>query len=197
MRKNILVILSMIFVIPVVFCACSVTKDLTVQSYLEDRARVDQGLSEGNSGYLVGAPSVDELSVPRKKTRKMFVVEVSKPANEIDEKVYEYEGKGMSKPQEIRKRVRQIPDVSDPPVIDIDFGDDLNIDEDEFEPGPAAEDQSGFVEYVVQKEDTLQKISKKFYDSYSKWHVIFEANRDRIKNPDALKTGITIRIPNL
>jgi nucleoid-associated protein YgaU len=51
--------------------------------------------------------------------------------------------------------------------------------------------------YVVEKDDTLQKISKKVYGSYSKWTKIYDANRDVIKDPNFLKAGITLKIPAL
>ncbi|MBN1869684.1 MAG: LysM peptidoglycan-binding domain-containing protein [Candidatus Omnitrophica bacterium] len=50
-------------------------------------------------------------------------------------------------------------------------------------------------EYTVQKGDTLQKISKKFYDSYSKWPKIYEANKSVISDPDKIKPGIVLQIP--
>jgi nucleoid-associated protein YgaU len=52
-----------------------------------------------------------------------------------------------------------------------------------------------FQEYTVEKGDTLQKISKKFYDSYSKWPGIYEANKDVIADPNNIKPGIVLQIP--
>jgi nucleoid-associated protein YgaU len=52
-------------------------------------------------------------------------------------------------------------------------------------------------DYVVEKDDTLQKISKKVYGSYSKWTKIYDANREAIKDPNFLKAGITLKIPAL
>ncbi len=53
------------------------------------------------------------------------------------------------------------------------------------------------VSYVVQKDDTLQKIAKRSYGSYSKWTKIYDANRDVIKDPNFLKPGVTLKIPAL
>ncbi len=50
--------------------------------------------------------------------------------------------------------------------------------------------------YVVRKGDTLSKISKIYYGSPNKWYKIYEANRDLLDNPDVLKPGIKLRIPN-
>ena len=52
-----------------------------------------------------------------------------------------------------------------------------------------------FTQYTVEKDDTLQKIAKKFYDSYSKWTRIYEANKSAIPDPDRIKSGTVLQIP--
>ena len=49
--------------------------------------------------------------------------------------------------------------------------------------------------YVIQKGDTLSKISQKFYGTTKKWKAIYDANRDRINNINNLKVGTQIVIP--
>ena len=49
--------------------------------------------------------------------------------------------------------------------------------------------------YTVQKDDTLQKISKKIFGTYGKWYKIYEANKDKIKNPNILKPGTVLDYP--
>ena len=44
--------------------------------------------------------------------------------------------------------------------------------------------------------DTLSKIAKREYGDASKWHRIYEANKDTIKNPDLIYPGQTFKIPN-
>ncbi|MEO8504697.1 MAG: LysM peptidoglycan-binding domain-containing protein [Acidobacteriota bacterium] len=51
--------------------------------------------------------------------------------------------------------------------------------------------------YTVVSGDSLSKIAKHFYGKASLWPKIFEANKDQIKNPDLIKVGQTLRIPNL
>ncbi len=51
------------------------------------------------------------------------------------------------------------------------------------------------VQYTVEKDDTLQKISQKFYNSYSKWTRIYEANKSAIPDPDRIKSGTVLQIP--
>jgi nucleoid-associated protein YgaU len=67
------------------------------------------------------------------------------------------------------------------------------------EPAQAAVGQGNTLptQYTVQKDDTLQKISKKFYGSYSKWTGIYDANKDKIRDPNFLKPGVILTIPAL
>ena len=49
--------------------------------------------------------------------------------------------------------------------------------------------------YTVVAGDTLSKIAKHEYGDASKWHAIYEANKDTIKNPDLIYPGQTFKIP--
>jgi nucleoid-associated protein YgaU len=50
--------------------------------------------------------------------------------------------------------------------------------------------------YIVRKGDTLSRISRIYYGSPNKWYKIYEANRDQLNDPDMLKPGMKLRIPN-
>ena len=50
--------------------------------------------------------------------------------------------------------------------------------------------------YTVVAGDSLSKIAKHFYSDASKYMRIFEANKDQLKNPDLIKPGQTLRIPD-
>jgi nucleoid-associated protein YgaU len=43
--------------------------------------------------------------------------------------------------------------------------------------------------------DSLSKIAKREYGDASKWHRIFEANRDKIQNPDLIQPGQVLNLP--
>ncbi|MCM2316244.1 MAG: LysM peptidoglycan-binding domain-containing protein, partial [Thermoanaerobaculia bacterium] len=43
--------------------------------------------------------------------------------------------------------------------------------------------------------ETLSKISKKYYGDATKYMKIFEANKDILKNPDLIKVGQKLKIP--
>lgn len=49
--------------------------------------------------------------------------------------------------------------------------------------------------YVVQSGDSLSTISRKFYNTPSRWIEIYQANRDRLSSENALKVGQELRIP--
>lgn len=49
--------------------------------------------------------------------------------------------------------------------------------------------------YTVRKGDYLRKLAKQFYGSEGLWKRIYEANRDKIKNPDLIWAGMELLIP--
>jgi len=51
--------------------------------------------------------------------------------------------------------------------------------------------------YKVQKNDTLSGIAKKVYGDGRKYGIILKANKDVLPNPNKLKTGMELRIPQL
>ena len=49
--------------------------------------------------------------------------------------------------------------------------------------------------YKVQTGDTLSKISQHFYGDANKYMRIFEANRDKLKDPNKIQVGQELKIP--
>jgi nucleoid-associated protein YgaU len=49
--------------------------------------------------------------------------------------------------------------------------------------------------YTVQPGDSLSKISKQFYGDANKYMSIFNANKDKLSDPDKIKVGTELRIP--
>jgi LysM repeat protein len=49
--------------------------------------------------------------------------------------------------------------------------------------------------YTVQPGDTLSKIAKQFYGNANDYNRIFEANQDKLQNPDLIKVGQELIIP--
>ena len=53
----------------------------------------------------------------------------------------------------------------------------------------------GEQQYTVVKGDTLSHIAMSFYGKASKWHAIYDANRDQLDNPDKIHPGQVLKIP--
>ena len=49
---------------------------------------------------------------------------------------------------------------------------------------------------TVQAGDSLSKIAKRELGDANKWHAIYEANKDTIKNPDLIHPGDVLTLPN-
>ena len=60
----------------------------------------------------------------------------------------------------------------------------------------AAPSASAGQTYTVKSGDSLSKIAKHFYGDGNKWHRIYEANKDKIKNPDLIHPGQEFTIPS-
>ena len=63
-------------------------------------------------------------------------------------------------------------------------------------PAPPAQPQTTSRTHTVVSGDSLSKIAKREYGDAQKWHLIFEANRDQIKDPDLIHPGQVLTIPS-
>ncbi len=61
--------------------------------------------------------------------------------------------------------------------------------------GAASSGSSAARTYTVQPGDNLSKISKEFYGNANQYMKIFEANRDKLTDPDKIKAGMELVIP--
>ena len=50
--------------------------------------------------------------------------------------------------------------------------------------------------YTVQSGDTLSKISKQFYGDANQYQKIFQANTDKLSDPDNIQVGQVLTIPS-
>lgn len=100
--------------------------------------------------------------------------------NEQDNVLY-IDGKVAS--QQIKDELWNIYNTIDPDYRSGDLRLNLEID-------PAA--GSSMEEYTVRPGDNLSKIGAKYGLG---WQQLFEANKDRIKNPDLIQPGWKLKIP--
>lgn len=57
-------------------------------------------------------------------------------------------------------------------------------------------DTSVYTRHTVESGESLSKIAKHYYGDPMKYNKIFEANRDKLKNPDLIHPGQELVIPN-
>jgi nucleoid-associated protein YgaU len=50
-------------------------------------------------------------------------------------------------------------------------------------------------DYVIQSGDSLSKIARQFYGNANDWQKIYQANKDKIKDPNLIHPGQKIIIP--
>jgi len=175
-------------------CASSQGQVYQARSYIDDRERIDQKM-EGNAGYIMGKPKPEDRS-NLKKSRQVFVVEFNKEdPSQAEEAVV---------PAPKRERMAStMPEMEPPsrPAPAARRSEPIalpNFDEERAPVSRASVSESTTTEeYIVQKGDTLQKISKKFYNTYRRWVEIYEANKDVMSDPNKLKAGMRLRIPGV
>src|SRR6266404_6390022 len=79
------------------------------------------------------------------------------------------------------------------------------IDAGPVKPRPVAEkspsrhgekSKAGAHTYTVKEGDTLASISRKFYKTSKRWRDIRDANENKVDDPNNLKEGVTLKIPD-
>ncbi len=57
-----------------------------------------------------------------------------------------------------------------------------------------SDDQDGYFVYIIKEGDYLRKIAKNLFGVESEWKLIYEWNKDIIKHPDLIYTGVGLKI---
>lgn len=174
------------------------------------RERVDQEIS-GNQGYMLGRGPVSREEGA--KTREYIDVRVELPTWEevrqglpkggaqerkgrrptVDKEItgnlgYITRSRGFE--EELPPAYKPEPEVAKivKPALPKYEEEEINIEE-----GIAAAPRT----YKVKEGDTLSQIAKDFYGKATKWTVIYEANSDKVKDPNKIKAGTALVIPEL
>jgi LysM repeat protein len=150
-----------------------------VRTYPLTRERVDQDIT-GNRGYLEGeAPAGEEKEKKTTRTTQMVEIEFHSPI------------KFERLPGPKRAEAKTEEKTQDQTL----WGNRGYISASNIPETKELAPVANVEKYTVQKGDTLQKISKKFYGTTKKWHKIYEANQDKLKGPNKIYPGQTIDIP--
>lgn len=151
---------------------------MTVRSYVVEKPRTDLDI-EGNRGYLSGAPKEKPGRNRLGDTRKVSVVEI------------EF---GPRRHYKDKSRRREVGDID---IVDEDvFRDDLApVRPRKVVSVKPPVPKKKYKYYIVKKNDTLQKISYRFYKTTKKWKFIYDNNKRVIKDPNKVYPGTKIKIP--
>jgi LysM repeat protein len=86
-------------------------------------------------------------------------------------------------------------------AVDSSYSDlvaDISIDSSLPQPAAASgasQSRSGGQTYTVKPGDSLSKIAQQFYGKASEYNKIFEANRDKLNDPNKIQPGQELVIP--
>ena len=132
--------------------------------------RVDLDLGGGNRGYLIGTPPE---AAALKTTRTMVQTDIEIPSF--------YKPTRGTAPTSSEALAQPEPESTEAGMS-------------------ASGTQQAAVRYdtyVVQKGDTLSTIAAKpeIYGHGSRWRRIYDANRNKLKSPDRVRAGMTLKIP--
>jgi hypothetical protein len=160
---------------------------MRVRTYTVEKPRKDREV-EGNQGYLAGEPGQLQKDNRLGPTRKVSVVEFEfgpKSEEEVTSRVSEseelYQQELYQQEPYQQESYQQESPASELKVKEYD------LDSPRYE----------YEDYTVKKNDTLQKISRKFYGTTKKWEFIYQENKDTLTSPDKIYPGMKIRVPVL
>lgn len=149
-----------------------------LRTYTIEKPRVDLEIS-GNQGYISGSAPQPRPEVKRTR-RKITVIELElgthHPQTEASQKKKEEETPSSEE------------EVTEESLI---FEEPQKISEK----APVQPEVEEYTLYTVKKGDTLQKISRKFYNTTRRWKKIYEANKDILKTFDDIYPGQVLKIP--
>jgi len=181
-----------------------------IRTYTTEIDRVDQEMS-GNRGVIMGTPPAPSETTQIKKTRKIYNVDVEVPSayrgpvegrvrNE-DKDLYGNRGylKGNMSPEKevyVSEKGEQVSSerlgAGSAKMPQIVYSEPSgNVAAEDLSSGGGNHKQF----YVVQKGDTLQKISEKLFGTTQKWANIYNANKHILKSPDRIRPGQKLLIP--
>ncbi len=188
-----------------------------VRTYTVERDRVDQEIY-GNRGVIMGTPPAVEETSQVRKTREIYNVEIEvpsmyQPSSEKNTKGIEkikdkdlYGNRGYMQGRLAPEKEVYMPETRTGQVPAARLSGGLNparmpqivYSEPSDNTRTEAVSSRGENEkeyYIVQKGDTLQKISEKFFGTTKRWNNIYNANKRTLKSPDRIRPGQKLVIP--
>ncbi len=184
-----------------------------VRTYTTERDRVDQEIY-GNRGVIMGTPPAVSETTQVRKTRTIYNVEVEVPSAYralTEEKTKNkdkdlYGNRGYMQGSMAPEKEIYVPESGKGQISTARLSGRLGsarmpqivYSEPSSDTGTGVLSSGSGNEkqyYVVQKGDTLQTISEKFFGTTQKWKSIYDANKHILKSPDRIRPGQKLVIP--
>ncbi|MDP8261570.1 MAG: LysM peptidoglycan-binding domain-containing protein [Candidatus Kappaea frigidicola] len=163
--------------------------------------RVDQEVS-GNQGFLMGDGDGQKKNTKTTKTFIKVDIDLSRPGSE-PMTTEEYSENNNS--DDLKKMASDTPGDYNKGYFEAatdDKSENFNdmscvVIEDVEEVEVISIVEPTYDYYVVKKGETLWDIAGRpeVYGNSSKWKIIFEANKDKIRKPSLIKPGMKLKIP--
>jgi len=198
------------FMICCLLLAMFLVSGCVVRTYTTEMERVDQEIY-GNRGVIMGTPPVVEDTTQAKKTRTIYNVEVEVPSiyrapAERNKDKDLYGNRGYIQGNMAPEKEVYVSESGKERVSTGRLGNksgsgrmpQIVYSEPSSDTGTENLSSSGAKHkefYVVQKGDTLQKISEKLYGTTRKWQSLYNANKHMLKSPDRIRSGQKLLIP--
>ncbi len=152
-----------------------------VRTYSVTKERPDQNLNSGNKGYVEGKQPASSLPKERNtlRTTKIVEVELYPPI-----KIEKTKKKSRTAKKIIPQQFESEESTGNKGYLTESYSPEI------LEPVEIIMEK-----YTVLKNDTLQKIAKKFYGKANDWVKIYDANKDSLKAADKIFAGQVLNIP--
>jgi nucleoid-associated protein YgaU len=148
-----------------------------VRTYPLTKDRIDQDLTSGNRGFVQGKGAQQENERPSTRTTQVVEIELNSPIK--------FEKRAKLNVREAAPAVQK----QEEPAAEGNKG---YITKSET---PEIAESANTQKYTVQRGDTLQKISKKFYGTSKRWKKIYNANKGVLKTANSIRPGQVINVP--
>ncbi len=156
------------------------------------------GKDKNKQAPTAGAPT-DEQNLTAKKQKYASALEAASKHQVRLQNVHWENGKilirGEAPSEEAKAKVWDAVKAMNGGANPQDATIDITVAKGMGGPAGAAQAPGGGRTYTVQAGDTLSKISKQFYGNANDYMKIFNANKDKLKDPDKIQPGQQLNIP--
>jgi nucleoid-associated protein YgaU len=153
------------------------------------------GNKEG--GSAVAAPSTQQLDTLKQKYQSVLNLVPKSGARLLN--VHVEQGKLLIRAEapsdQVKNQIWEQIKLTNP-NWSTDLTADITVKPGQGGPQGAAAAPASARTYTVKSGDTLSKISKQFYNDPNQYTKIFEANKDKLTDPDEIKPGQVLTIPS-